>query len=398
MKPTTPTSRILCVFFATASAGLAFGQTWIPTGAPSNSWSAVACSADGSKVVAATTGNSPTGQIFISNDGGTNWTPTGAPLEGWTLVTSSADGTRLAALAAVAKFGAYTSTDSGAAWVWHKGPPYAYGTLDCSADGSTLLGVEVDYNVYLSPDFGDTWVKRRTPIFDINTAAFSTDGTTIVAMSNGGEIASSTNAGATWSQPVGPGSSGTWVAGSADLRRLICLTSTLPYPAVGQSILTSTDMGQTWVTNPVPAVDWLAAAASADGTKFVVGSGCGLIYSSSDSGTTWTSNSAPALHWYRNCLASSADGNTVFAAASAGGVWVRRTTPAPVLRAGAVRSGLKLSWLVPSATFQLQQTPSLGAPVWSDVTNLPALNLTNLNHEVFLPQPPANVFFRLVQR
>lgn len=31
MKPTTPTSRILCVFFATASAGLAFGQTWIPT-------------------------------------------------------------------------------------------------------------------------------------------------------------------------------------------------------------------------------------------------------------------------------------------------------------------------------------------------------------------------------
>ena len=312
MKPTTPTSRILCVFFATASAGLAFGQTWIPTGAPSNSWSAVACSADGSKVVAATTGNSPTGQIFISNDGGTNWTPTGAPLEGWTLVTSSADGTRLAALAAVAKFGAYTSTDSGAAWVWHKGPPYAYGTLDCSADGSTLLGVEVKATEPLcTPDFGDTWVKRRTPIFDINTAAFSTDGTTIVAMSNGGEIASSTNAGATSSTSRARSRGIRSLVGGFEKAYISDFDLALPCSWAVNSRLHR--YGPNLATNPVPAVNWLAAAASADGTKFVVESGCGLIYSSSDSGTTWTSNSAPALHWYRNCLASSADGNTVFA-------------------------------------------------------------------------------------
>jgi hypothetical protein len=35
-----------------------FGQalTWTPTGAPSNNWSAIACSADGSRVIA-TSGN-----------------------------------------------------------------------------------------------------------------------------------------------------------------------------------------------------------------------------------------------------------------------------------------------------------------------------------------------------
>ncbi len=394
MKHTTPISRILCALFATAAAGPAFGQAWVPAGAPysyystSNYWLSIACSADGSKAVVAATGRE-VGLIFTSDDGGTNWVPTRAPSAGWCAVTSSADGTRLAAVI-WGRFGVCTSADSGATWAWHAGLT-EYG-LASSTDGATLLGTQIDYNAYVSTDYGLTWSTWRTPVWAVNAVACSADGTGLVVGSLNGDITVSTDGGATWSQPVSAGGSAVRVAGSADLNTLIAYETGNP----AGSILTSTNMGRSWVPSRVPPVNWIAVAASADGTKLVATSLDGFIYTSSDSGTTWTSNSAPALHWYS--VASSADGNALFAASWEGQIWMRRTVPAPALQVAPVGSGLKLSWLVPSATFQLQQTPGLGASDWSDVANQPTLNLTNLDYEVFLPQPPANAFFRLVKR
>ena len=53
----------------------------------------------------------------------------------------------------------------------------------------------------------------------------------------------------------------------------------------------------------------------------------------------------------------------------------------------------KLSWIVPSTNFVMQQSSDLQN--WSDMTNQPILNLTNLQDEVFLPPPGSNVFYRL---
>ncbi|MCX6926004.1 MAG: sialidase family protein, partial [Verrucomicrobia bacterium] len=69
------------------------GATWTRTSAPSNSWSAVASSADGVKLVAATRPWCPLsdGLIYISSDSGVTWTPTTAPSNDWSAVASSAD-------------------------------------------------------------------------------------------------------------------------------------------------------------------------------------------------------------------------------------------------------------------------------------------------------------------
>jgi hypothetical protein len=56
---------------------------------------------------------------------------------------------------------------------------------------------------------------------------------------------------------------------------------------------------------------------------------------------------------------------------------------------------LALSWVIPSTNFVLQQNFDLTATNWTDVTNPPLLNLTNLQDEVTLPLTGGNCFYRL---
>ena len=91
----------------------------------------------------------------------------------------------------------------------------------------------------------------------------------------------------------------------------------------------------------------------------------------------------------------SADGNEFVASmggspSSPGGIYVSQTTPAPVLNLSALDN--VISWIIPSLDFNLQESPDLMN--WTDVTNPPALNLTNLQNQVTLPPPTGNSFFR----
>src|SRR5215831_2360260 len=98
----------------------ASGQVWVKTGAPSNYWSAVTCSADGMIVLAAT---APVraGPIYISTNSGANWSVTGAPILNWYSVACSADGTKF--IAAAYGNGIYTSGDTGVTWTSNNIPP-----------------------------------------------------------------------------------------------------------------------------------------------------------------------------------------------------------------------------------------------------------------------------------
>jgi hypothetical protein len=59
-------------------------------------------------------------------------------------------------------------------------------------------------------------------------------------------------------------------------------------------------------------------------------------------------------------------------------------------------SNLAISWTIPSTNFVLQQSPELIS--WADVTNAPALNLTNLNNELSLSPTNSSGFFRLMSQ
>jgi hypothetical protein len=72
------------------------GDNWAATTAPTNQWTAVASSADGTQLIAADSGYGD-GLIYTSSNSGSAWLPASGPVEYWTSVASSGDGSRLAA-------------------------------------------------------------------------------------------------------------------------------------------------------------------------------------------------------------------------------------------------------------------------------------------------------------
>ena len=134
-------------------------------------------------------------------------------------------------------------------------------------------------------------------------------------------------------------------------------------------------------------------AMSADGTKMVtVGF---LVCTSTNSGMTWATNNLPAIH--ASAATISADGAKMVVTdkSPSGAIYTSYPQPAstqPILNLK--RTGnFQLSWLMPSTNFTLQQSSDLTN--WTAVTNVPVLNLTNLQNQVSLPLPAGNVFFRL---
>jgi hypothetical protein len=143
---------------------------------------------------------------------------------------------------------------------------------------------------------------------------------------------------------------------------------------------------------------WISIASSADGRKLIAAAApnttsSNMIFTSSDFGFTWTSNNVPVVNW--SCVASSADGNQLVAGSAYGGIWTRQTTPDPRLNITPSSNSSTVSWTVPSTDFILQQNPDLTTTNWTDVTNPPVLNLTNLQDEVALPMAAGNNFYRL---
>jgi hypothetical protein len=125
----------------------------------------------------------------------------------------------------------------------------------------------------------------------------------------------------------------------------------------------------------------------------------GLIYTSTNSGTTWISNNVPSESWHS--VASSADGNQLVVAGMAdqsfnpGHVYISQTTSSPCLNLTPSSSNLAVAWIIPSTNFVLQQNSDLTTTNWTDVTNPPVLNLTNLQNEVTFPLTGSNAFYRL---
>jgi hypothetical protein len=277
-------------------------------------WIALATSADGLKMVAATSQ-----QIFTSY-GGIDWTPASASFGGGTFnkgsVASSTDGTKLVAVMNGAQV--YTSADSGVTWTTQNNAPTAgWACVASSADGTKLVAAINSVSpIYTSSNSGVTWTpQNNSPTVNWSQIVASADGNKLAAISGtSDQIYTSTNAGVTWAGQSGAPTA-TWmsVASSADGTKLAAAIYN------GQ-IYTSTNSGVAWTAQPAaPTTYWQSIASSADGTKLmavnsrVIGTPLipGFLYSSVDSGVTWTFSGATQAFWYSVTL--SADG-TRFAA------------------------------------------------------------------------------------
>ena len=305
------------------------GTSWHESDAPAYTWVALAASGDGTRLIALASQDNAfnPANIYISSNSGANWTPVNGTTNGWIAAACSADGSKMYALGAIPDLYSevsevvYMSTNFGTNWsIESTLPPHSVVSLVSSADGSKLVGATEDLGIYTTA-FATPWILTGAPNTNYwESLAASTDGTKWVAGSGGydtaGPVYRSTNSATNWSVS-GTTTSSFWysVSSSADGTTLLAVGP----PIVGSGIYTSTNSGATWQTNNLPQQNWLAGAASSDGTKLVVaadGFGIdspGLIYTSTNSGASWMqSSNAPSLGWVS--VASSADGTRLVAA------------------------------------------------------------------------------------
>lgn len=393
----------------------AFAQTWTQTSAPTNYWSCVASSADGTKLVAGIQdGYHGINNIYTSTNSGATWMLTSAPTNyAWACVTSSADGNKLVVAAFNSRNNGggaiFISTNSGTTWVLTSVPTNCFwDSVASSADGTKLVAVSADDytsgKIYTSTNGGATWTQQtNAPNNWWFCVVSSADGTKLVVQAPN-SIYRSTNSGVTWMQITPPpvswegGSSSQVIAASADGTRLVAAFNA-SFNSIGCPIFISTNSGATWAATSAPSNNWKCVASSADGTKLVAvavpySGNIGPIYSSTNSGATWTSNTVPNQQW--TFVACSADGNKLVAVSGRyilGLIYTSRITPAPSMSITPSSGNLTLSWLVPSTNFIMQQSLDLGG--WTNMTNLPVLNLTNLQDEVVLSLTGSSGFYRL---
>jgi hypothetical protein len=396
MKPI----KILLLIAATCcGSNSAFAQTWTQTSAPTTNWTAVACSADGTKLVAVGNGGvgpgyiiAP-GPIYLSTNSGADWMQaTNAPALAWQSVASSADGNKLTA--AADGDGIYRSVDGGLTWTATSATKANWVSVASSADGNKLASLARVFpppDFYTSSDSGNSWLAKDSPYDRWLAMASSADGNTLVACGPG-TVLVSTNSGSSWTTNfIGNGSLSA-VASSADGSRLLLAGSS--------GIYLSINSGLTWTQINAPGAGHIAS--SANGSKLVATGWVGYntifpVHVSTDCGVTWTTN-VPSGTNYWTSVVSSADGSKLAATARGpggvgGGIWTAQTTPTPSMNIHPTSGSLKLSWIVPSTNFVMQQSSDLQN--WADMTNQPALNLTNLQNEVILALPGSNVFYRL---
>lgn len=399
-------------FFIT---NFASAQTWTTTYAPNIYCQTIASSADGIKLVltSAQVDFHPytvyDGAIFISTNSGSTWTQTTASTnEAWTGIASSADGVKLVAVSGVTG-SIYTSTNSGLTWVLTSAPLTNWFAVASSADGNKLVAtIGQGYGfgnpgpIYFSTNSGATWTLSVAPDANWYSIASSADGTKLVAAGDGGAINTpsgigwiyiSTNSGATWMQTSAPSNNWLSVSSSTDGSKLAAaVIEDFQNNLTTGEIYISTNSGTTWTQADVTNENWASVVSSAEGTKLVALAGAsGRVYFSTNSGVAWTLAGAPRVSW--RSAASSADGNRLTAVVEGGLFSTAYTTPSPTLIVAPTNGNFNLSWIMPSTNFVLQQSSDLS--IWTNLTNQPALNLTNLQNEVFLPFSGSGGFYRL---
>jgi photosystem II stability/assembly factor-like uncharacterized protein len=410
------TFAALCGLFTIINPASA--QLWKQNTITNEVWTAVASSADGTRLVACAR---TAGPVFVSTNSGLTWTPTsliartraaGPQLSGGHLIASSADGSVLVVLDDHTFV--QISRDSGATWTTRAPGTFHVTGIASSADGSKLAVTESSGQILTSTDFGTNWTTRATTQ-QWEDIASSADGSKLVAVTYygdslediGGQIYTSTDSGTNW---VARGTSQYWqsVASSADGTRLVAVNqrdSNFPaFPFTG-AIYTSSDSGTNWTGPPLDTcriLDWASVASSTNGQRLVAVAGDSLsgcstpIYTSTNAGATWQLAYAPERNW--ETVASSADGSKLIAAgellsdltSSVIYTYADLPTNAPTLNMATAGGSAFLSWPWPSAGFVLQQNSDLATTNWVNLPGAPAVV-----NQMITPQTSSNKFFRL---
>jgi photosystem II stability/assembly factor-like uncharacterized protein len=227
------------------------GLSWTKADKKSGSWASVALSEDGTVIYAG-----EAGRLWKSTNYGVSWTelqPDGAADKNWTALACDADGTVVMASDS-GSGNLWLSTNSGAAWAACTPDGVGgvlYALLLADEDGSVLV-VGVDSGrLYVSTNTGGAWAEKQ-PNGAVDYAwyygAISRNGTKIIAAALGDRAWSSVNTGTAWTEltPTGVGVNANWggVSMSNDgVTMVLCENTSEPSLGYGGRIYKSTDSG-----------------------------------------------------------------------------------------------------------------------------------------------------------
>ena len=366
---------------------------WIQASAPTTGWADIACTPDGTKLIAASVDGAD-GNIYTSTNAGATWTLTTAPYTSWTSVATSDDGQKLVAAHRYLTGSVYLSTDAGRTWTRSSIPTRSWLHVAASADGSRILAAGFSSYKCVSTDSGAAWTNSGPSGYWTSVASsrnglrlWSTGG-----QGDGNRVSTSSDGGATWSElPNGsPLNSMIAIACSADGSRIIAAANN---GLAEQGVFISMDSGATWKSNALPGLSWQSTASSSNFTTLVVAAGRyfedGSIYTSTDAGTNWTENIAPYIPW--QSVTSSGDGTRLFAASATGGIYTCQLTRLHIESLG---PNVLVSWPTNGIGLSLQQNRDLTTTNWTRIEMTPTE--TNGRNQLILLSPTGANFFRLM--
>ena len=308
----------------------------------------------------------------------------------------------------------YISTNSGFTWQSHGGGSTA--SVACSADGNVMGCIN---NNSISTNLGANWFSPPvSPAFEgEGQTVFPADGNIWMVISDYG-MSISTNEGNSWATNSVPGTNDADAAVSADGTKIAIIQRFPSFSSESTSYLpgwiyVSTNSGSSWLRTSAPSNYWTSIACSADGNTLVASAGIftgyldgngplttssGGIYTSSDGGNTWVSNSVPDVNWYS--VSCSADGSKMVAADddAPGAIYTSYSTPSLQLNISAATANPAFSWVLPATNFVLQESSNVMTPNWVTLTNVPSLNLANLREQLMLSATNSGEFFRLISQ
>jgi len=261
-------AMVYAVYNGTIQQSFNRGTSWVNTGSGVQVWSGIACSSDGVKVAATTTGTN----IYTSTDSGKSWTLRTPGTSGWLDITSSSDGVNLAACVGTVAGYVWTSTDSGASWTQQT----AIGSknwrrIRSTPNGSTLIAASnTPGSIAISTDSGVSWTNPPALTGGFASASVSDDGLNMVACqsSAGGYIYVSNDGGTVWNQRTGGGSyqwEDSYVSGDGSTM-IACETSGT------NRVHWSMDQGATWASiSTLPIAGYGPGVISRDNSFIMVG-------------------------------------------------------------------------------------------------------------------------------
>jgi uncharacterized repeat protein (TIGR02543 family) len=370
---------LTATWLGSTSSGALATDNWAWSAQPdlgNRNWHALASSADGSRLYAASEscgvsacslGVVDAGGIWVSTDYGVTWTAiANTSARKWFSIATNANGTKVAAVDRGGSI--WTSVDSGSTWTERA----AAGTrnwesIASSSDGDNLVAVAPDGFIFTSSDSGETW-SNRTPanVTGFTGVSSSNDGSRLAVTTWSSGLYTSSNYGQTWtlrSLPVVNSGQPThlqMVSMNGDGSRLV--TGSRANNENGGRVFTSADYGATWTVSASLGFDYIGFASSGDGSRIAASIfGQAAVSTSSDYGATWkvqTTGTNGVIP-----IATNIDGSLLFVGGYGGHLWTGKLPRAQVVAvaASAISAVVPAQANTPAAALAFSETTSTSA-------------------------------------